>query len=235
MNRSISLGILLGFATIAGAAFYVGGANASTSSLEQERLQFVTSTPASRVGGGDDTSRTGPEEQEPQGAEQDRPEEEEKVISPLLEREPSGGAESPSADGQTPQNDVVGDVGEDLTESGGGDNNDVCEGIDAPIATSGDNIYIGWWTNTTGNHEVMFRASADNGQTFSDKINLSNSTDADSQDAEIEATEGGDVIITWWERNATSNEPVTRISNDNGVTFGPVLTLATNGTIGAAT
>jgi hypothetical protein len=230
MNRIISLGILLGFATIAGAAFYGGGAIASTSSLEQERLQFVSSTPASRVGG-DGTSRTGPEEQEPQGAEQDRPGKEEKVISPLLEREPSGGVESPSADEQTPQNDVIGDVGEDLTESSG-DNNDVCEGIDAPIATSGDNVYIAWWTNTTGNHEVMFRASADNGQTFSDKINLSDSTNADSQDAEIEATEGGNVIITWWERNATSNDPVTRISNDNGATFGPLLKLATNGTIG---
>ena len=29
---------------------------------------------------------------------------------------------------------------------------------DAPIATSGDNIYITWWTNKSGNSEVMFRA-----------------------------------------------------------------------------
>jgi hypothetical protein len=29
----------------------------------------------------------------------------------------------------------------------------------APIATSGDNVYIAWWTNKTGNDEVMFRAS----------------------------------------------------------------------------
>jgi hypothetical protein len=46
----------------------------------------------------------------------------------------------------------------------------------APIATSGDNVYIAWWTNKTGNNEVMFRASTDNGATFGDKINLSNST-----------------------------------------------------------
>ena len=51
----------------------------------------------------------------------------------------------------------------------------------APIATSGNNIYIAWWANKTGNNEVMFRASTDGGKTFGDKINLSNSTKADSQ------------------------------------------------------
>ena len=94
---------------------------------------------------------------------------------------------------------------------------------------SGDNTYIAWWTNKTGNDEVMFRASNDNGQTFADKINLSNSTDADSQDVRI-AAEGDNVIITWWERNQTAEEPVEVISTDNGATFGPLLRLATNGT-----
>jgi hypothetical protein len=27
----------------------------------------------------------------------------------------------------------------------------------APLAVSGDNIYVAWWTNKTGNDEVMFR------------------------------------------------------------------------------
>jgi hypothetical protein len=34
------------------------------------------------------------------------------------------------------------------------------------------------------------------------------------------------------ERNSTSNEPVAKISTDNGQTFGSVLSLAANGTIG---
>jgi hypothetical protein len=102
-----------------------------------------------------------------------------------------------------------------------------------PIAISGDNAYIAWWTNKTGNDEVQFRASTDGGTTFADKINLSNSTDTESQDVEI-AAEGDNVVVTWWERNATANEPVLRISTDNGETFGPLLKLATNGTIGGA-
>jgi hypothetical protein len=124
----------------------------------------------------------------------------------------------------------------------------------APPVVSGDNIYIAWWTNNTenNNEEVMFRASTDGGATFSDKINLSNTTDADSWRVEI-AGEGDNVIVSWWETTrmttnqttttATANQtegaaeaaqqdiPVMRVSNDGGQTFGPVLMLATNGTI----
>jgi hypothetical protein len=103
----------------------------------------------------------------------------------------------------------------------------------APIATSGNNIYIAWWTNQSGNDEVMFRASTDGGKTFGDKINLSNSTKADSQDAHIDAS-GDKVFVTWWDRNATSEEPLLRTSTDMGATFGPILKLSTNGTIGSS-
>jgi hypothetical protein len=40
-----------------------------------------------------------------------------------------------------------------------------------------NNVYIVWWTNRSGNREGMFRASTDGGQTFGDKINLSNPPD----------------------------------------------------------
>ena len=76
----------------------------------------------------------------------------------------------------------------------------------------------------------MFRSSNDGGETFGDKINLSNSSEADSWRVEI-AAEGADVAVTWWETNQTSDTPVARISIDGGQTFGPVLRLAANGTI----
>lgn len=105
----------------------------------------------------------------------------------------------------------------------------------APPAISGENIYITWWTNKSGNDEVMFRASTDGGATFGNKTNLSNTTGLVSDRAEI-AAEGGNVIVTWWEKNEDvhphTDEPVARISTDNGATFGPVLNLAANGTIG---
>jgi hypothetical protein len=100
----------------------------------------------------------------------------------------------------------------------------------APVIITGDRIYVAWWTNMTGNYEVMFRASTDAGKTFGDKINLSNTTNADSTRAEI-AAEGSQVVVTWWETNQTDDVPVAKVSDDNGKTFGPLIKLGTNGTI----
>jgi hypothetical protein len=123
---------------------------------------------------------------------------------------------------------------EDDDENNGGNEEQVEIDKKAPIAISGDNAYIVWFNdqNTPNNNsELLFRSSNDSGITFADKINLSNTTTADSINAEI-AADGNNVILTWWERNSTSEEPVVRISTDSGTTFGPILRLTSNGTIG---
>jgi hypothetical protein len=98
----------------------------------------------------------------------------------------------------------------------------------------GENEYVAWFSNKSGNWEVLFRTSTDGGQTFSDKINLSNTTETDSVDVELSA-DGENVLVTWWERgttNTTSDEPVGRISTDGGQTFNDMIRLSANGTIG---
>jgi hypothetical protein len=97
-----------------------------------------------------------------------------------------------------------------------------------PIATSGNNnVYVVWPSNkTTADFEIMFKASSDGGKMFSPKINLSNSPGIDSERPQIAAA-GNNVYVTWWERtNATSNEPVMKISTDNGKTFGQLIMLS---------
>jgi hypothetical protein len=129
--------------------------------------------------------------------------------------------------------------GEAEGSGGGGDDNISPEDLRggevdkmAPVAISGNNAYVVWWTNdTTGNNEVIFRASTDGGQTFGDKINLSNTTNANSTRAEIDSG-ANSVVVTWWETNQTDDTPVMRLSSDNGATFGPLLQLGTNATIG---
>ena len=81
-----------------------------------------------------------------------------------------------------------------------------------------------------GNDEMLFRSSIDRGATFGDEINLRNSTDLESIDAMIGA-DNDTVVITWWERNMTFNEPVMRINTDAGQTFGPLLQLSHTGTL----
>jgi len=71
----------------------------------------------------------------------------------------------------------------------------------------------------------MFKDSTDGGKTFSDKMSLSNSTKSESANVQISAS-GSNVYVSWWERNQTSNEPVLRVSNYNGKTFGEKIMLS---------
>ncbi len=101
----------------------------------------------------------------------------------------------------------------------------------APMATSGSNVYVVWPSNATGHLEILFRASIDNGQTFADKINLSNTPNVDSIDPEI-ATSGNHVYISWWEDYGNGTRvPFLKASNDDGQTFGSVLSLSAAGPI----
>jgi len=95
----------------------------------------------------------------------------------------------------------------------------------APMATSGNNLYVTWWTNKPVNSEVMFKASNDGGQTFGKKINLSNSPGYSSVAAI--AVSGNNVHVAWLENGTTSLwcNLVVRTSTDNGQTFGPIVSL----------
>jgi hypothetical protein len=97
--------------------------------------------------------------------------------------------------------------------------------IGGTIAVSGSNVYAAWWNNKTGDFEVMFRASTDNGHTFGPKINLSNSPGVASTDAQMGA-EGKNVYVIWWETTGHTAEPFLRISYDNGKTFGEKIMLS---------
>jgi hypothetical protein len=99
----------------------------------------------------------------------------------------------------------------------------------APIAVSGNNMYVAWWGNGTGNFDIMFKASNDNGQTFGDKINLSNSTGINSTRAEVEAS-GNNVYVSWWDTVNGKDQPMMSISHDGGQTFGKPLILTANST-----
>jgi hypothetical protein len=73
----------------------------------------------------------------------------------------------------------------------------------------------------------MFRSSTDGEKTFGNKINLSNTTNAESVDANITADENN-VYISWWERNATAYEPVMKVIHDNSKAFGQMIDLSAN-------
>jgi hypothetical protein len=105
--------------------------------------------------------------------------------------------------------------------------------VDALVAASGKNQYVTWWDNKTGNWEVLFARSTDNGKTFGNATNISNSTDLRSIGARIAAS-GDHVYIAWIDiNNAGQKQVMFRTSDDNGKTFGKPIML--NSTTTAAT
>lgn len=94
----------------------------------------------------------------------------------------------------------------------------------ASIAASDSNVYVSWWDNrTTGNNEIFFTRSTDNGQTFSEVVNLSNSPGA-SADNQITA-QGNNVYVVWWDNRTGNWEVFSRSSTDAGETFSEAVML----------
>jgi hypothetical protein len=102
-------------------------------------------------------------------------------------------------------------------------------GHGTPVIASGDNVYMTWFENATGQNrpEVFFKASNDAGETFGDVINLSNSANATSDDPAI-AAEGENAYVTFWDDKTGPRKAFVIASNDNGDTFGnPIMLNAT--------
>ena len=96
---------------------------------------------------------------------------------------------------------------------------------DSPSAISGDNVYVAWWTDETAdnNEEIMFRESTDGGTTFGHEMSLSNTYPPNSWRVQVTG-EGPNVLVSMIGEGPNA-----------GQTFGPMLMLATNGTIGEST
>ena len=101
---------------------------------------------------------------------------------------------------------------------------------DAPLASSGDNVYVVWSSNKTGNWEILFRASIDGGKTFGDKINLSNSTNANSAHPDISAS-GNNVHVSFHDNKTGSVDTYAITSTDKGKTFGDIVAINGTGTM----
>ena len=103
------------------------------------------------------------------------------------------------------------------------------------IAAQGDNVYVvaKGAENTLSNyytHDVYLKTSNDNGKTFGKDINLSNSPGIDSNRTELSAS-GNNVYVTWWEKPPNGiDQPLMKISKDNGHTFRETIKLSVNTT-----
>jgi hypothetical protein len=102
--------------------------------------------------------------------------------------------------------------------------------VDAPIAVSGNDVYVVWTSNKTGNWEVLFRASHDNGRTFDDKINISKTPLSDSFHADIAAFQDN-VYVSWHDNKTGDIDTYTVTSHDKGKTWGQIILIKGTGSL----
>jgi hypothetical protein len=85
------------------------------------------------------------------------------------------------------------------------------------------NLLISWADNRTGNWDIFFTKSLDNGKTFKDSINVSNSPNGKSENVEIVSNKDN-IYITFWDNKTGEIAPYIVVSNNQGQTFsGPLL------------
>jgi hypothetical protein len=94
------------------------------------------------------------------------------------------------------------------------------------IAVYGNNVYAIWADDTSGNREVLFTRSVDNGASFDGIKNLSNNT-SDSLNQEI-AVFGDNVYVVWLDQNEDRTNILLRASADGGTTFGRTISISGN-------
>ena len=90
----------------------------------------------------------------------------------------------------------------------------------------GPNVYVGWRDSSIGNNEIYLSKSTDYGTTFTDPINLSNST-GDSSNQNIAASDIN--LYTVWSDDSIGNGDILFVeSNNYGATFGKTKNLSNN-------
>jgi hypothetical protein len=107
--------------------------------------------------------------------------------------------------------------------------NDPGRSTDPRISVSGNNVYVVWSDTTTGNGDIYFKASTDNGTTFGGTTNLSNDPGR-STDPRISVSGKNNVYVVWSDTTTGNGDIYFKASTDNGTTFGGRKNLSNNNT-----
>ncbi|MDQ3869470.1 MAG: glycoside hydrolase [Thermoproteota archaeon] len=100
---------------------------------------------------------------------------------------------------------------EDLSKNNGSSTN-------PQITAIGDNVYTVWSDTTTGNGDIYFKSSADNGTSFASSKNLSRNLNGTAHFPQLKAI-GNNVYVVWQDETPERGGIRFRASNDNGNNF----------------
>ena len=94
------------------------------------------------------------------------------------------------------------------------------------IESFGNNTFVVWQDNGTGNNDIYLRKSTDGGITFDNATNLSNNTGS-SQSPQIESF-GNNTFVVWQDNSTGNNDIYLRKSGNEGSSFGSKKNLSNN-------
>jgi hypothetical protein len=84
------------------------------------------------------------------------------------------------------------------------------------VSEDGESIYLVWQDASTENNEILFASSQDEGESFGEPINISNS-EGSSSSPQVAAS--GDNIFVVWQESGAANDVFLAFSADGGSTF----------------
>ena len=94
------------------------------------------------------------------------------------------------------------------------------------IESFGNNTFVVWQDNSTGNEEIFLRKSTNGGITFGNTTDVSNNTGI-SRSPQIESFGNNTFVV--WQDNSTGNEEIfLRKSTNGGITFGNTTNVSNN-------
>jgi hypothetical protein len=99
---------------------------------------------------------------------------------------------------------------------------------DPKIGLHDNNVYVVWSDDSTGNGDIYFKRSVDNGTTFGSLENLSN-TPGNSTDPKI-ALHNNNVYVVWSDDSTGNGDIYFKRSVDNGTTFDSTNNISKNNT-----
>ncbi len=98
--------------------------------------------------------------------------------------------------------------------------------VDSAIGVFENNVYVIWNDMTKSSTNIFFAKSGDNGQTFGNPINLSNTagTPIINRDGSL-ATSDGNIFLVWYDESEEENYIYFTKSTDEGLTFSTPINL----------
>lgn len=105
-------------------------------------------------------------------------------------------------------------------------NNNLGTSLNPSVAATGNNVYVVWYDNSSGNNEILYARSTDSGANFDPTFNLSNNAGLSALPSV--ATSGNNVHVIWQDNTPGNSEILFTRSTDGGDNFDPAVNLSNN-------